>query len=93
MRHRKEVAWRMHKLFTTTCEFGERRPVNAADCERCGRGQILNDRASVLCDGSTRFFVAPCFWDMRSAATVMDCEACPAGEVSDDRLRVLCNKL
>ncbi|MFY9606890.1 MAG: hypothetical protein WAS24_09230 [Thermoplasmata archaeon] len=84
---------KMHKLFLTTCDLGEQKPVGANDCERCPRGSVVDRKSRVICAGVTKFFVAPCFFDMRSAATVADCENCHWGEVGDDRIRVFCSRL
>lgn len=82
-----------HKLFLTTCDIGEPRPVSAVDCSNCPRGSVVDNRTRVLCQGGTKFFVTPCFFDMRAAATVNECEACRFGEIGEDRLRVYCSRL
>lgn len=81
----------MHRLFLVQCEE-LMRSVSAADCERCGRGSVGDNRCSVLCGGATRYFLTPCFVDMRAAASVHECEKCTWGEVGQDRLRVYCSR-
>jgi len=83
----------MHKLFLTRCELGEPRQVSAQDCEKCPHGSVIDSRTRVICEGATKFFVAPCYFDMRAAATVDECEKCHFGEVAPDRLRVYCNRI
>lgn len=83
----------MHKLFLTSCEVGEPRPVTASDCARCGRGMVIDNKSRVICGGMTKFFVTPCYFEMRASATVHDCEECEFGEIGDDRLRVFCSRL
>jgi hypothetical protein len=82
-----------HKLFLATCDIGEPHPVSAADCSRCPRGSVVDNKTRVICDGQTKFFLAPCLYDMRAAATVLECEKCRFGEVGEDRLRVYCSRL
>ena len=84
---------KQHKMFLTTCDMGEPRSVSALDCEKCGRGSVVDLRTRVLCGGVTKFFVTPCLFDMRAAATVRECEECRFGKVAEDRLRVYCTRL
>jgi len=86
------MAQQIHKLFLARCDrLGEPKMVSASDCERCPRGSVIDRKTRVICEGETKFFLAPCFNDMRAAATVIDCENCPHGEIGDDRLRVFCS--
>jgi len=84
---------KVHKLFLTTCDVGERRSVTASDCLKCGKGSVIDNKSRVVCGGSTKFFVTPCYFDMRASATVYDCQECKYGEIGDDRLRVFCSRL
>jgi hypothetical protein len=54
---------------------------------------VVDNRTRVLCDGGTKFFLAPCFYDMRASATVYECEACRFGEIGEDRMRVFCSRM
>jgi hypothetical protein len=83
----------MHKLFLTTCDLGEARSVNANDCANCSHGTVIDGKSRVVCDGVTKFFVAPCCYEMRSAATIHDCSKCRFGEVGQDRIRVFCSRM
>jgi hypothetical protein len=84
---------KMHKLFLTTCDLGEPRPVSARDCEGCPHGSVVDNKSRVICGGVTKFFVTPCYYDMRSAATVYDCEKCRFGRIGEDRIRVFCSRM
>lgn len=85
---------KMHKLFLTRCdERPEGRMVNAAECNACPHGSVVDNNSRVLCYGVTKFFSVPCYYDMKAAATVGECDACPWGVVSDDRARVFCNRI
>ncbi len=87
------MSQKVHKLFLTTCDLGERRSVTATDCARCGRGMVIDNKSRVICRGTMKFFVTPCYFDLRASATVHDCEECKFGEVGEDRLRVICSRL
>jgi len=88
MKNRKQ-----HKLFLTTCDQEEHRPVTAIDCEHCRKGEVIDMRSRVVCGGVTKFFMTPCGFDMRAATTVPECEKCEYGEVSEDRIRVYCSRM
>jgi len=84
---------KQHKMFLTTCDLGEHRPVSAADCSNCPHGSVVDNKSRVLCHGETKFFLAPCFYEMRAAATMYECESCRFGEIGEDRLRVFCSRM
>ncbi len=85
---------KVHKVFLTRCdEAPGSRMVNAAECNACPHGSVVDNNSRVLCYGVTKFFSVPCYYDMKASATVGDCDTCPWGVVSDDRARVFCNRV